>query len=463
LLAASIVLGVLAALLFAFPARAHEAFSFKSPGWEGGSELVEVAREKLGKARVHVTATLPWDEIQPSDAVLILHPERELDYREVESFLAAGGRLGIADDYGKGDALLRRFRIHRVRAPLSPREPLRDNPNLPVAVPPRDAQAHPLVQGVDRVVTNHPSGLETDPSLRLTTVLELPAIDEAATPLAMIGVIGDAKRCGLSDSPDAPITSPAAGSASSGRCGRLVALGDPSALMNLMLRYPGNRAFATRLVEYLVADDAWGRRGGNLYLLANDFTEHGTFGHRDGLMSAIDDRIDAVSRLVAETRKEGLPGPLALLLGAVSALGAAAWAFLAATRRYRRSVPRYARPTPLVAQGGLAGRAAVLAADTTHRALAVLELKTALEESLRERLGNREASLPALIEEIDRQAALGRRNSDVLRDLVEEMTRAEHAVTRTEGIRIPGGTIRRMHQAVEAILSELDQHGARRS
>jgi hypothetical protein len=233
-------------------------------------------------------------------------------------------------------------------------------------------------------------------------------------------------------------------------------MGDPSALMNLMLRYPGNRTFAARLVEYLVADDTWGHRGGNLYLLSNEFTERGSFGRRDGVMSAIDDRLDALARLVAETRREGLPAPLALLFGALAAMGSALWAVAAATRRYRRSSPRYARATPLVAQGGLAGRAAVLSADTTHRALAVLELKTALEESLRARLDKHDAPLAALVEEIDRQAALGRRNSDVLRNLVAEMTRAEDAVTRTEAIRIPAGAIRRMHHDVETILTELD-------
>lgn len=233
-------------------------------------------------------------------------------------------------------------------------------------------------------------------------------------------------------------------------------------MINLMLRYPGNRAFAARLVEYLVGDDSWGHRGGNLYLVANAFDERGAFGKRGGLVGTIDERLEALEHLVAETRREGLPAALATLMAALSAGGAALWAVSAATRRYRRATPRYARATPLVSQGGLAGRAAVLAAETTHPALAVLELKAALEEALRHWLGRPEGSFPELAEEIDRQEALSRRNSLALKDLVAEMTRAESAVTRTERIRIPSASIRKMHDAMTAILAELAERRTKR-
>ena len=452
------LLGIAVAVFVTLAAiDAHAAFEPKDATWQGTSELVGIARERLGKGRVRIVASIPWEEMQPTDALLVLHPERELDYREVAAFLAAGGRLGLLDDYGKADALLRRFRIHRVSAPFDPRDPLRDNPNLPIAVPVigPDARPHPVVGGVDRVVTNHPTGLETDRGLRLTTVLEMPSLSAPPTPLALIGVIGDAKRCGLvSDGMDEPSAS---GAPVAGRCGRLLAMGDPSAVMNLMLRYPGNRAFAARLVEYLVGDDTWGRRSGNLYLVANDFVERGSYGKHGGLGGAIDDRLEALARLVAETRRDGLPATLAILLAAMCAGGATLWAVSRTTRRYRKAAPRYARPTPLVAQGGLAGHAAVLSADTTHRALVVLELKAALEEAVRERMGIADASLPRLAEEIDRQAALSRRNSEALREMVTEMARAEAAVSRTERIVIADAAIRQMHEAMTGILAELDE------
>src|SRR5690349_2361949 len=211
---------------------ARAAFEPKDATWQGTSELVAIAREKLGKSRVHIVPSISWEELQPMDALLVLHPEHELDYREVAAFLAAGGRLALLDDYGKADSLLRRFRIHRVRAPLDPRDPLRDNPSLPIAVPAAgpDGRPHPVVGGVDRVVTNHPTGLETDRGLRLTTVLEMQSSSEPPTPLALIGVIGDAKRCGLiSDSLDeTPNGAAPSNGAPVGRCGRLLSMGDPS-------------------------------------------------------------------------------------------------------------------------------------------------------------------------------------------------------------------------------------------
>ncbi|HVU01801.1 MAG TPA: DUF4350 domain-containing protein [Polyangiaceae bacterium] len=452
----------LGALVLALTRDASAAFEPKDTTWQGGSELYGIARDRLGKARVRIAAELPWDEVQPTDAILVVHPERELDYREVAAFLAAGGRLAVLDDYGKGDALLRRFRIHRVRGPLVPRETLRDNPNLAIASPPEapDVRPHPVVLGVDRVMTNHPTALETDPGLKLTTVLEIPGTSEPSAALALIGVIGDAKRCGLAGESDDLSLAP---SPTTGKCGRLFAMGDPSALMNSMLRYPGNRALAGRLVEYLVGDDTWGHRGGTLYVVTNDFSERGSFGNRSGFAAAIDDRLEALGRLVAETRRDGLPEPFALLLAATLAVGIAVWAGSAAMRRYRRAVPRYARPTPLVAQGGLAGRAAVLSAETTHRALAVLEMKAALEEAARERLGLPETAGTAdIIQEIDGRNALGRRSSESLSALFREMELAEARVTRTEPIRIPPDKVRRMHEEMASILSELDERLGRR-
>ncbi len=438
---------------------AARAFEFKETGWEGNSELLAIARDRLGMTRVRLAATIPWDELQPSDALLVMHPEGDLTYRDVSAFLSAGGRLGLVDDYGKADTLLARFRIRRVRAPSRPSESLRDNPNLPIAVPAlgtgEDAKAHPLLVGVDRVVTNHPTGLATEPGLELTTVLELREREGPATAFALIGVIGDAKRCGLVA--DGSEGAAPGGAGPGGRCGRLFAMGDPSAFMNLMLRYPGNRAFAARLVDYLVGDDSWGRRGGTLYLVANEFSERGSFGGKPGVLGGFDERLEALRRLIAETRRGGLPDAVALLLAVVTAGAAAVWAVLAATRRYLPGLPRYARPTPAVAQGGLAGRAAVLSAETTQRALVVLELKAALEETLRHKLALSElASSREITEEIDRRGALSRRSSKALGELLSEMARAEDAVTRAERIRVSSGAIRKMHDSVTELLTELD-------
>ena len=82
---------VLAALCLTSPVRA--AFEFKDASWEGSSELLQLARERLGSQRVKVVAKLDFASLTPGDGVLVLHPEVELKYDEVSGFLAAGGRI----------------------------------------------------------------------------------------------------------------------------------------------------------------------------------------------------------------------------------------------------------------------------------------------------------------------------------------------------------------------------------
>jgi hypothetical protein len=155
------------------------AFEFKDSEWEGTSELLEIARTELGKERVEILAAIDFERLTPADGVLVLHPDVELNPDEVAAFLVAGGRLALLDDHGKATGLLARYRIQRVNSPLRPAQSLRQNPDLAVAVPAVQSVAgveqnrHPVVVGVDRLVTNHPTAL-LHPNL--TPVLEIPAV-----------------------------------------------------------------------------------------------------------------------------------------------------------------------------------------------------------------------------------------------------------------------------------------------
>jgi len=419
---------------------AGASFSFDDDGWDSATELVRIARSRIGADRVVVPRELDWEALRPADGIIILHPERKLDYVESLAFLRAGGRIALLDDYGRGVSLLERFRIQRVEAPRNPAESIRDNPHLAVAVPAIQVVAgqeqgrHPIVAGVSQLVTNHPTGL-VHPNL--TPVLTIPgARNEPDVTLAVTGIIADR--------------------------GRLLAMGDPSAVINLMLRYPGNRAFAEGLVDYLVEDDSWGARGGKLYLLANDFPQRGSYEGRGTLARRLREQVDNLREQVTDLHRSGIPNTAALALAALAVLATIGWVASTSTRPYRRTTPRFARQTDLVAQGGVAGRAALLAAPTTHRALAVLELKSALEEGLAERLGLRTgAGAAEILVEIDRQEALGRRSSDLLRELLHEMQRAEAAVVASQPIRVTKKMIERMHVQVESILQEVaGQRGA---
>jgi Domain of unknown function (DUF4350) len=421
-------------LFWALPARAG-AFDFSDAGWEGDSELYDLAKARLGSSRVEILSVLDWERLRPGDGILILHPTVDIEYDEASAFLRAGGRIALLDDFGKGAAFLERFQIHRIPAPLHPLHFVHGDPALAVAVPAvqlvagQEQGRHPVVAQVDELVTNHPTAL-THPNL--TPVLKIPSggSGEPDATLAVTGIIVSR--------------------------GRLFAMADPSATINLMLRYPGNRAFAEGLCDYLVEDDSWGARSGRLYLLANGFKQKGSYGGGTSLAQDLKEHFEGFEEMVHDFHDDGLPELVAMLIAVMVGVGMAGWTLATSARTYRRSTPRYAAPQPLVAQGGVAGRAAVLAAPTTHRALALLELKSALEEGIAQRLGLSPSVGPqVMLQEIDRQGLLARRSFEELRRVMTELARAENAVLTSSPMRVSDETVERTRRRVLAILGEL--------
>ena len=410
--------------------HARAAFDVKDTGWEGCSELLEIARAELGAARVQAVGVLDWDDVRPDDGVLAIHPDQAMDPDETAAFMKAGGRLAIVDDYGRGEDTLRRFKIERTNVPSRPVAALRNNPRLAIAEPVLDGMVgpHPVVANVPRLVTNHPTGLKHP---NLSPVLRIRAIGE---PDSIVAVAGQVER------------------------GRLFAMSDPSAVINLMLRYPGNRAFAKSLVRYLVEKDEWGERGGKLYLVVNDFRQRGHFGGVSGVTREIRDAFDALKDSLREAHESGLSGGFSLVLAAIALAVSLVWAFGHALRVYRRYVPRYAVATPLVAQGGAVGRAAVLAAPSTDRALVLAEIRSALVEALSERLGvDPRAASPRLIAEVEQKGVLGPEGVHALRALLLELDRGlQHLATR-QRLRVSPAHVEVLHQKMMEILSEIDQ------
>src|SRR5262249_53309827 len=149
--------------------------------------------------------------------------------------------------------------------------------------------------------------------------------------------------------------------------GRLFAMGDPSAIVNMMLRYPGNRAFASGLARYLVDEDGAQSHRGRLFIVANQFEEEGAFGGEPSLQKDVDAEVKAIARAFEEARRDGLPGGALIGLAVLAGAGLAVWIARASARPYKGPLPRYARPTPMVAQGGAAGHVAVLAAPSSPR------------------------------------------------------------------------------------------------
>ena len=231
---------------------------------------------------------------------------------------------------------------------------LRGNPALAIAEP---ASAHPAVRDVARVVTNHATGLEHP---ALSPVLVVRGDGEPDVLLAVAGAVGQ---------------------------GRLLAVGDASVVINAMLRYPGNRALCASLVRYVTEDDAWGKRGGKLYILANDFETTGTFGDDSRLGARWASLRRTLTDALEMLRHDGMP-PWRRTSSRWRS-GSGSWSGRARARAGRTSPSSRAScgRCRRRAQGGVAGHAAVIAAPGTSRVLAMLELKSALEEELSTRLG----------------------------------------------------------------------------
>jgi hypothetical protein len=427
-LGAGLTLGLFLGL--ASPAQA--AFELNDTTWEGGSELFELAQKRLGRERLEIAATLDYTKLSPKDGIVILHPEVALDYAELSAFLRAGGRVAVLDDHGTGDRFLARFQIYRVRAPQNPLKTLRGNPNLAIAEPAvqvvagQEQNRHPITQNVESVVTNHPTAL-THPSL--TPVLTIAARGEPDATLAVTGIIVNR--------------------------GRLFAMGDPSAFINLMLRYPGNRHFAEGLLSYLVESDSWGERGGKLYFVANHFQQKGQYGDRGGWFSGLGQTLDDT---LTELHQNGLPEPLPLLLAAVGCLSVMAWALLNAGRPRSRSAPRYSLAEPLVAQAGPAGRAAVLSAPSTDPALGLAELRSATLELLGDRLSlGRSPSAKLVLDELARRALLSEDARRELEAVFAELRAAEDRIVKKQRRPMPAARLASLHKKVMAAVLEIDE------
>jgi hypothetical protein len=425
--------GALVALFLWSALARGAAFEVRDTTWEGCSALLDLARDELGPGRAVPVSHLDWSDLRPEDALLLLHPDHALSGDKLAAFLGKGGRVAVVDDFGAGDQILARFQIERVPPPSRPASMLRRNPQLAVAEPVREptdrgGAVHITVQDVDRLVTNHPTGLRNP---KLTPVLKIPSVGEPDVLLALAGNFGTPPR------------------------GKLFAMGDPSALTNQMLRYPGNRAFAVGLIRYLSQASA-----GRVFIIANHFGESGAYATLDGWQSEVSDRLESAQQWLARVASEGFAGVAGLGFSALLAFAVGVWTTSVSSRPYRRRVPSFARPVPLVAQGGVAGRAAVLAAPSTPRGLAVLELKSALEDGISHELGHgKTLTLSQLVDELGKADRLDEKRRRELQRLALEMSNIETAALAGRADKVTKADVRRISRVVFDLLAAVHQRG----
>jgi len=412
------------------------AFDVNDRSWEGCSGLFELARAELGEERVLALSHIDWSEIRADDAIVFLHPDHAVAGDRLVAFLRSGGRVAIIDDFGAGDRMLERFDIERVPPPTRPLVTLRHNPELAIAqpvgepVPGYAAALHPTVANVELLVTNHPTGFRSKKKLR--TVLQIRSIDGDDVILALAGDYGDPPK------------------------GKLFAMGDPSALINQMLRYPGNRAFAVGLMHYLVQDGDVDAHRGRLVIVSNRFFESGAYPGSNSFKTELDSRIESAGQELRRLVGDGLTGVVGVALAALVAFGVGVWTTSVSSRMYRRRQPSFARPIAAVAQGGAAGRIAMLSAASTPPALAVLEIKAALEEGLAQELGFATAlSTAHLLDEVRKRRALDEPRYRALKELLLEMSNIETLVAARQPQRVSRVDAIRLAREAFALLGEV--------
>ena len=410
-----------------------EAFDLNDVSWEGCAELLQLARNELGEDRVVVLSALDWEDVKASDGILVLHPMNPMDPEESAAFMKAGGRMAVLDDYGRGDKLLAHFKIKRRTLPSKPAAYLRGKHSLPIATPAVDTSEgevlglHPTVADVKQVILNHGTALRHP---NLTPVLEVRVRGEQSVPVAVAGQIeGEKKK------------------------GRLFAMGDPSAFINMMLRYPGNRAFAKGLVKYLADGDATEPRRGRLFIIANDFEEKSSFGGVTPLRKSIDRKIEALIEAFEDLRDKGFPWWLHVAVAALAALLILWWVLRSMIRLYRSRLPRFARAVPLVAQGGVAGRVAVLSSDVSPPALALLEVRSALTEALAAHFGVSEQLAPSqLVQRVRDEVGLPQDLEKEADAVLRNMREAETSVVAGSSAKVSEGQVRKAHSVMERVL-----------
>ena len=332
-------------------------YAADADAWNGLGYLETTAAE--ARVQLRRVATLDLGRLVSGDVLLWVFPSaavgavgaddadafaRRARIDEVEEMLAFvqdGGRLILADDFGSSAELLRRLGIERHDA--SPPGQLHRQGSagdLPVVRPARD---HFLFFNVDELVANHPAFFTGagDPIL---------TFDDPSQRLVVERAWGS---------------------------GRLLAIADPSLLLNQMLRrFYGNKQFAANVLRYFCDVDPC-----TVELLGPDTVLRGHYrpglgrlGHLARLFeqggAATDAALARTSSLLAEPPLSGIVAALLALLALVG-LGAT----LAVHRRPEQRPSLAGEPAPLppalIEAGGLAASSSD--ADFTGLALTLVE------------------------------------------------------------------------------------------
>ncbi len=398
---------VAAMLTFLLIGRADaQDFRPSSRAWNGLRDLLSVAEE--AGVRIDTPREVDVPALEPSDALLIVHPTEPLPKGSLAAFLRAGGRVAIADDFGRADEFLRNYGVRRQEPTLDGDVALlRGNPALPVA---RPRARHPLMKDVPALVANHPAVL-THAELQ-----PIAAFDESDEALVLSGAIEQ---------------------------GRLVAISDPSLFINNMMRFRGNRRFARNLLDYLD-----GGRGGRVLVVTPDVHLRGRFGDASGdPLGRLNDRLNDFAH--ASTP------PLALTLLTV-VLVAILLIFAVSALPARSPYSKTAAQAPESSGGGFLGRVRFFSRrrDLVHP---LMVYKFEFEAELARRLGLEGAPVLGQAVRTLRDAGLPASEVATLRQFLIHLDRLRERLDHPPGPpKVSPRQLRRMVETGECLLAHID-------
>ncbi len=227
-IAMAVVLGVSMLTIWFYPSI--QDYMMANPFWNG-------LRDFSDDMDVHQADSLTQSCANPTDTVLMeipYAPYEESALVQIESFVKEGGTLLLADDYGYGNTVLERLGL-AVRFSGQPLlDPLLCHKNqwLPRII---DFSDDLDETGIEAVVLNHGTAL-------------LDSDEESCIAWSSESSFLDLDGNGESGSDDRKGPLPVAAGYSIGK-GRVLALSDPSVLINSMVNRDDNRAFIDQILK----------------------------------------------------------------------------------------------------------------------------------------------------------------------------------------------------------------------